>query len=159
MRNAAYWLIHYDLPSLVSYTTQDCLPRDGTAHSELGHTSIINKTIPPGPICWRHVLSWGSLFTDDPQLCQVHIKPSYHGYPFLDGTITWLLGGGREPSVSSNTCVTSNLGDWLLLKWVSKIARSYGLLSEVRLSHFCSPWLRPTHCGTWLLWPLSSWSL
>ena len=42
--NAAYWPVPYGLLSLVSYSTQDHLPRDSTAHSEMGPpTSLINQ--------------------------------------------------------------------------------------------------------------------
>jgi hypothetical protein len=43
-RNAAYCLFLLGLLSLFSYTTQDHLPRDATAHSRLGPpTSSINQ--------------------------------------------------------------------------------------------------------------------
>jgi hypothetical protein len=36
-RDAAYWLASPGLLSLLSYTTQNYQPRDGTAHSGLSH--------------------------------------------------------------------------------------------------------------------------
>lgn len=43
-RRAAYCLALYGLPSLLSYRTQDRLPKQGTIHNELGPpTSIIEK--------------------------------------------------------------------------------------------------------------------
>jgi hypothetical protein len=35
-RDAAYWPALHDLPSLLSYRTQDDQPRDGTTHNGLG---------------------------------------------------------------------------------------------------------------------------
>ena len=44
MEVAAYWLAPHGLLSLLSYITQDHLPRDGTAHSGLSPpTPIINQ--------------------------------------------------------------------------------------------------------------------
>lgn len=36
MGGAAYWFALCDLVGLLSYNTQDHLPKDSTAHSELG---------------------------------------------------------------------------------------------------------------------------
>jgi hypothetical protein len=43
-RDAAHWLAPRGLLSLLSYSTQEHLPRVGSTHSGLGsHTSTINK--------------------------------------------------------------------------------------------------------------------
>ena len=57
-------LLAHSFFNLLSYRTQDHLPRDGTIHSGLGppHQSLI-KSVPqadPWPIWWRHFLSQGS---------------------------------------------------------------------------------------------------
>jgi hypothetical protein len=58
-RGAAYWLAPHNLPSLLSYRTQDHQPRGGPTHSGMSSlTSIINSKMPHRLVysvnIWRH---------------------------------------------------------------------------------------------------------
>lgn len=71
----AYWLPHFSLPAQLSYRIQTTNPR--TAHSQKAETSSINhiflrKCLAYSPILWSHFLNWGSLLSDDVDLCGWH---------------------------------------------------------------------------------------
>lgn len=72
----AHWLDVHGLFSLLSYTTQDYLPKKGITHSVLGPpTSIIDQENAP-QIClqatwWRYCLNWASTL-DISRSCQVN---------------------------------------------------------------------------------------
>ena len=42
-RDAAYWLAHHDLLSLLSYRTPNLQPRDGPTHNGLGPSPLITN--------------------------------------------------------------------------------------------------------------------
>jgi len=72
MEGAAFWLVPYDLLSLLADSTQDHQLRDGTTHNGLGPPTSITKKIPHrlvySLILWRH---FDSLLSDDFSLCQL----------------------------------------------------------------------------------------
>jgi hypothetical protein len=60
-----------DLVSLLSYTTQDHVAKVGTAHSGLDLPCQSSTMETP------HGFAYGGIFfADDPNLCQVAVKPS-----------------------------------------------------------------------------------
>jgi hypothetical protein len=77
-RGAAYWLAPHLLLNLLSYRTQDHLPRSGPTHNHTPHRSLVKK-MPYSQILGRHFLNWGFLPSNGFSLCQVDIKPSNTG--------------------------------------------------------------------------------
>ena len=72
---AAYWLVFYGLPSLLSYRTQ---PRDGPTQNGLGPPTLITKKmlyrLAYSQIILMHFLNWCFLLSGDSSLYQVDIK-------------------------------------------------------------------------------------
>ena len=65
----------HGLLGLLSYPTQDHMHRDGTAHSELRHQSLIKIMLPQtclqANLMEHFFFKWDSLLWDDSSLCQV----------------------------------------------------------------------------------------
>lgn len=79
---------------MVSYSIPPRTICPGWSHSEWAgpHTSIINQEkAPHKSIWWRHLLSWGSLLWDDPNLCQVDRKQRVQGESTSGGTFEGFL--------------------------------------------------------------------
>ena len=65
-RNSVYWLTTHGLLSLLSFTTQDHLPRVGTTHSELCTPATIIIRTTPHRVAYRPVLDF-MLLPQSPQ--------------------------------------------------------------------------------------------
>lgn len=73
-KNAAHWLILSLMLSFLCYTTQLSLFRNGTAHSGLGHPTIISEESHTDTAIGQSDLGNPSIETpsDDSKLCQGH---------------------------------------------------------------------------------------
>jgi len=74
-RDAAHWLVPHGLLSLLSYRTQDYLPRIKTTHKGLSvSTSSLRKKMPYDPVLWGYVFNCGSLLSVDYRSCQAKMR-------------------------------------------------------------------------------------
>lgn len=128
--------------------------RDGTAHSELGHTTWIKK-IYPRSVCWSHVFSrWPSpVFTQKLAIMFIHSKVVLsRGFLKLK---LWVVGA--KCFFKYFLC---HLPSWQLSSQVRR-ASSHSLLSEAMPCHICSVLLVLgsvlLYYGKWLLGPLKEW--
>jgi hypothetical protein len=75
-RGADYWFALHSLLSLLSYKTQDQDHQLWTRASFINCLLMKPYRLAYSSMLWKQLLNWGSLFSNDFSICQVHIKLS-----------------------------------------------------------------------------------